>query len=69
MRRLYTIIFFFCGRWRNEGIVYSSRKAAEKRKSFILLNFMQEIEEGGKVRHRLYRKNEIEIVEVKEVKS
>ena len=69
MRKVYTIIFFFCGRWRNEGILYPSRKAAEKRKEFILQNFMQEIEAKGKIRHRPYRNDEIEIVEIKEERS
>ena len=69
MRNTYTILFREEGIWHRECSLYPTKKEAEQRRRFILQNFMQEIEAKGKIRHRPYRNDEIEIVEIKEERS
>ena len=65
MKHFYTILFWEKGKWRNECVLYPTKKEAEQRRRFFLQNFMQECEGGW----RFYDETEVLIFKVKEVQS
>ena len=67
MKNFYTILYFEKGEWHNECVLYPTKKEAEKRKKFILVNMVQEYQnEEGKTLYKHFGEYEVQIFKIVE---
>ena len=67
MKHFYTILFWEKGKWRNECVLYPTKKEAERRKRFILLNMVQKnTDEQGNLKCQHFQEHEVQIFKIGE---